>query len=166
MIKALGYFIEIIRGSLITTRHFSVNLFFHILKVLGIKTKRKGAVTIQYPEQKKEIASTKEKISSEIKRTFFSDEELHVQFEVYNLSLDPKTGVNRFTSEYLFYEGDKLLTRVPASLTEPTSDKDCRIQSSFRLKNFKPGKYKLRVNVVDSISGREQSKDISFSVIQ
>ena len=57
MIKALGYFIEIIRGGLITTRHFVVNLFYHILKVLGIKTKRKGSVTIQYPEQKKEIAS-------------------------------------------------------------------------------------------------------------
>ncbi len=57
MIKALGYFIEIIRGSLITTRHFVVNLFFRSLKVLGIKTKRKGSETIQYPEQKKEIAS-------------------------------------------------------------------------------------------------------------
>ena len=57
MIKALGYFIEIIRGSFITSRHFVVNLFFRILNVLGIKTKRKGSVTIQYPEQKKEIAS-------------------------------------------------------------------------------------------------------------
>ncbi len=57
MIKALGYFIEIIRGSFITTRHFVVNLFFRSLKVLGIKTKRKGSETIQYPEQKKEIAS-------------------------------------------------------------------------------------------------------------
>ncbi|TEU05937.1 MAG: NADH-quinone oxidoreductase subunit I [Candidatus Aminicenantes bacterium] len=57
MIKALGYFIEIIRGSFITTRHFVVNLFFRNLKVLGIKTKRKGSETIQYPEQKKEIAS-------------------------------------------------------------------------------------------------------------
>jgi hypothetical protein len=57
MIRALGYFIEIIRGSLITARHFIVNMFFHILKVLGIKTKRKGAVTIQYPEEKKELAS-------------------------------------------------------------------------------------------------------------
>ncbi|MGD8535424.1 MAG: NADH-quinone oxidoreductase subunit I [Candidatus Aminicenantes bacterium] len=57
MIKALGYFIEIIRGILITSRHFFVNMFFHILKVFGIKTKKKGAVTIQYPEQKKEIAS-------------------------------------------------------------------------------------------------------------
>ena len=57
MIKALGYFIEIIRGSFITARHFVVNLFFRSLKVLGIKTKRKGSETIQYPEQKKEIAS-------------------------------------------------------------------------------------------------------------
>jgi NADH-quinone oxidoreductase subunit I len=56
MIKALGYFIEIIKGGLITTRHFVVNMGFHILKVIGFKTKRKGAVTIQYPEQKKEIA--------------------------------------------------------------------------------------------------------------
>ncbi len=57
MLKSLGYFWEIIRGSLITTRHFVVNMWFHILKVLGVKTKRKGAVTIQYPEQKKELAS-------------------------------------------------------------------------------------------------------------
>jgi NADH-quinone oxidoreductase subunit I len=57
MIEALKYFIEIIRGSLITSRHFIVNMFFHTLKVLGIKTKRKGAVTIQYPEEKKELAS-------------------------------------------------------------------------------------------------------------
>jgi NADH-quinone oxidoreductase subunit I len=57
MIKALRYFIEIIRGSFITARHFVVNFFFRSLKVLGIKTKRGGTVTIQYPEQKKEIAS-------------------------------------------------------------------------------------------------------------
>ncbi|MDH7512623.1 MAG: NADH-quinone oxidoreductase subunit I [Clostridiales bacterium] len=57
MIKALEYFVEIIKGSLITCRHFIVNMVFHTLKVLGIKTKRKGAVTIQYPEEKKEIAS-------------------------------------------------------------------------------------------------------------
>jgi len=57
MISTFVYFIEIIKGSLITARHFVVNMFFHILKVLGIRTKRKGAVTIQYPEEKKELAS-------------------------------------------------------------------------------------------------------------
>jgi NADH-quinone oxidoreductase subunit I len=56
MIEALGNFIAIIKGSLITTRHFMVNMWFHTLNLFGIKTKRKGAVTIQYPEQKREIA--------------------------------------------------------------------------------------------------------------
>jgi NADH-quinone oxidoreductase subunit I len=56
MIKSLGYFIEIIKGGLITARHFVTNLYYHILKVLHIKAKRRGAVTIQYPEEKKELA--------------------------------------------------------------------------------------------------------------
>lgn len=56
MIKAFEYFLEIIRGGLITCRHFVVNMLFHILKVLGFKVKRRGAVTIQYPEEKREIA--------------------------------------------------------------------------------------------------------------
>lgn len=56
MIKAIEYFLEIIRGALVTSRHFIVNMWFHVLNLFGIKTKRKGAVTIQYPEEKKEIA--------------------------------------------------------------------------------------------------------------
>lgn len=42
---------EIIRGLWLTNRHFVVNMFFHIVNALGIRTKRKGAVTIQYPEE-------------------------------------------------------------------------------------------------------------------
>lgn len=56
MIKAFGYFIEIIKGSIITARHFVVNMFFHTLKLFRVKTKRKGAVTTQYPEERVEIA--------------------------------------------------------------------------------------------------------------
>lgn len=117
-------------------------------------------------EKKKEMDLAKENISADIKRTFKSEEELNVLFEVYNLSLDPEKGVNALTAEYLFYEGDKLLVRIPSSYSEPTSARDCRIQSSFRLKNFKSGEYTLRVNVVDSISGKERSKSITFNVIQ
>lgn len=68
MIKALEYFIEIIRGSLITARHFVVNMFYHTLKVAGIKTKRKGAVTIQYPEEEKELARRHRSLHRLIKR--------------------------------------------------------------------------------------------------
>jgi len=57
MIKSLGYFLEIIKGGLITARHFTTNMWFHTLKIMGIKAGRRGAVTFQYPEEKKPLAS-------------------------------------------------------------------------------------------------------------
>ncbi len=57
MIKALGTFWELIRGALITTRHFVVNMTFHVLRLFHIRTRRAGAVTWQYPEQKKPLAA-------------------------------------------------------------------------------------------------------------
>jgi len=45
------YIWEILKGLWITNRHFVVNLTRHILNAVGIKTRRKGAVTIQYPEE-------------------------------------------------------------------------------------------------------------------
>lgn len=47
---------EIVRGGLITARHFVVNMWFHTWRFLGGRTKRAGAVTIQYPEVRREIA--------------------------------------------------------------------------------------------------------------
>jgi len=55
MIKAWQSFWAIIQGSLITARHFWVNMTFHTLRFFGIKTRRRGAVTIQYPEERKPL---------------------------------------------------------------------------------------------------------------
>lgn len=68
MLRLLGYFFEIIRGSVITTRHFLVNMFFHIANLFGIKTRRKGAVTIQYPEVKPKLASRHRSLHRLLKR--------------------------------------------------------------------------------------------------
>lgn len=57
MIGALGDLMEILRGLAITARHFFVNMFFRTLNAAGVRTRRAGTVTIQYPEQKKELAS-------------------------------------------------------------------------------------------------------------
>jgi NADH-quinone oxidoreductase subunit I len=45
------YLWEILKGLWITNSHFVVNLTRHILNSFGIRTKKPGAVTIQYPEQ-------------------------------------------------------------------------------------------------------------------
>jgi NADH-quinone oxidoreductase subunit I len=56
MRKALGYLGAIVQGALITSRHFFVNMGRHILALFGLRTRRPGAVTIQYPEVRKPIA--------------------------------------------------------------------------------------------------------------
>jgi NADH-quinone oxidoreductase subunit I len=47
---------EILRGAGITARHFTVNMWHHTLRLFGIRTKRAGAVTFQYPEVVKPLA--------------------------------------------------------------------------------------------------------------
>jgi NADH-quinone oxidoreductase subunit I len=47
---------EIVRGVWITARHFVINMWLHTLNFLGLKTRRRGAVTIQYPDEVKPLA--------------------------------------------------------------------------------------------------------------
>jgi NADH-quinone oxidoreductase subunit I len=56
MKKGWIVFKEILRGGWITARHFTVNMWFHTLRFFGVKTRRKGAVTIQYPDVVKPLA--------------------------------------------------------------------------------------------------------------
>ena len=56
MINAWTVAKEILRGSWITARHFTVNMWFHTLRLFGVRTERRGAVTIQYPEERKPLS--------------------------------------------------------------------------------------------------------------
>ena len=47
------YLPEILRGLVITARHFVTNMAAHIAHLFGIKSARKGAVTFQYPEERR-----------------------------------------------------------------------------------------------------------------
>jgi NADH-quinone oxidoreductase subunit I len=110
MIDALVYFIEIIKGSLITARHFIVNMFYHILKVFGIKTKRKGAVTIQYPEQKKEIARRHRSLHRLVKR---EDGQPRCVCCMLCVTVCPSECINVEASE----DPDPEIQKVPAKFT-------------------------------------------------
>jgi NADH-quinone oxidoreductase subunit I len=54
--KAWRVLVEIVRGPAITMRHFFVNMIFHTLRLAGLRTKRSGAVTVQYPEVRKALS--------------------------------------------------------------------------------------------------------------
>jgi|Deesub1362B_J571_1020462.scaffolds.fasta_scaffold00756_4 NADH-quinone oxidoreductase subunit I len=56
MIKSLFFLWEFLKGIYITARHFWINIFFNFFKLIGFKIREKGSVTIQYPEEKKELA--------------------------------------------------------------------------------------------------------------
>jgi NADH-quinone oxidoreductase subunit I len=68
MIKAWTIAREILRGSWITARHFMVNMWFHTLRLFGVKTRRKGAVTIQYPEERKPLSPRHKSLHRILKR--------------------------------------------------------------------------------------------------
>jgi hypothetical protein len=89
---------------------------------------------------------------------------LSLFFEVYNLSLDETSGLNKLQAEYAFIQAGKVVARIPAPPIEPSAQKDCRIQTSFRLKNFQPGDYVLRAAVTDENSGQAVSREIDFQI--
>ncbi len=114
--------------------------------------------------EKEEATLFEEKTFAGITSKFHPGEELNVYIEVYNLILNPETGLNSFTVEYSFLRDGNLLVKAPSPPAEPTAEKDCRVQTSFKLKNFKPGEYTLQVKVVDLNSGKIKTKEIPFTV--
>ncbi|MBN2409079.1 MAG: GWxTD domain-containing protein [Candidatus Aminicenantes bacterium] len=99
------------------------------------------------------------------RRIFESGAEMSVFFEAYNLSLDETSGWNHVRIEYVFLQAGQVLVRNPAPPVERTPQKDCRVRTSFRLKNFEPGEYSLRATVVDENSKRSVSREISFTIL-
>lgn len=51
------YITEVLKGLILTSKHFFKNMRIHIFNLFGVKTGKKGAVTIQYPEEKKPLAT-------------------------------------------------------------------------------------------------------------
>jgi NADH-quinone oxidoreductase subunit I len=50
------YVVEVLRGVAITSAHFGRNMWRHTLHLFGLGKDRPGAVTYQYPEEKRPLA--------------------------------------------------------------------------------------------------------------
>jgi len=110
----------------------------------------------------KELAEALSQASAD--RVFMTGEEMTVYFEVYNLKLDEASGLNRIRIEYAFIQGEKVLARNPAPPVEPSAQRDCRVRSSFRLKNFQPGEYVFRATALDENTGQSVSRETPFTI--
>jgi GWxTD domain-containing protein len=114
---------------------------------------------------KDEALAIDQELSSQITSTFRVGEEMDFLIEIYGLTLDEISGKHSFTAEYLFLDGDKVFARIPYAEESATAEKNVRIQSTLKLKNFKSGDYELRFRVVDNLSGKEAVMNTHFRVI-
>lgn len=100
-----------------------------------------------------------------MKKEYKSNEEVRLEFEVYNFALDPEAKKGRLRVNLFFYKGDELLTSSPPIKKEVEQTTDCRIETSLRLRHFQPGNYLLRVDVTDEVGSVSCFREVNFRII-
>ena len=63
-----AYLPEILRGLTITAKHFVVNMGIHLRKLIGLNPKKRGAVTYQYPEERRPLSPRVRSLHRLVKR--------------------------------------------------------------------------------------------------
>jgi GWxTD domain-containing protein len=99
-------------------------------------------------------------------RTFRPGEEMNIYFEVYNLSTDPGSGLNRMTAELSIIQDGRTVVRIPPPPAEPSAQMDSRVQMSVKLKNFQPGPYVLKINVTDANAAKSAGAEVGFKITE
>lgn len=130
--------------------------------VLSAKT---DVSRVALPSEKAPGLSEKS-LPSASRNTFHDGEELEVTLEVYHLAVDPGTARAAFKVEFVVLHGPDVLVKIPPMEPETDGRTDCRIQNSFKLKNFPPGPYTLRATITDSVAAKTLSKDVVFGVVK
>lgn len=107
------------------------------------------------------------KIRPNLARSFKPERPLWIYFHLYNARLDQSTGSPSLSLRYqVLREGKEV-----ASLLEQTgqsiqfvSDRRAVLLRGLSIKDLQPGRYQLRVEVTDRLSGQRLVKEDSFSV--
>jgi len=63
-----SYVPEILRGLKVTAKHFVVNMSIHLRRLFGFKTKNRGSVTYQYPEERRPLSPRVRSLHRLVKR--------------------------------------------------------------------------------------------------
>lgn len=95
-------------------------------------------------EQEKGLTGLKY-LSNEFKQ----DEELTLEFDVYNAQLNPETKKGHLRVKILVFRENKLIISSLPLDHELIDSTEGQIRTSLRLRNFEPGNYRLRVEVED-----------------
>ena len=95
--------------------------------------------------------------------------------QIYAMELEKEDGTlawevelvsSKDNVEYEILQDGKTLAKIPGPEAQGRADRDSQIRTSLKLKNFKLGKYTLRITVNDRNAGQNIEKDVVFTVIQ
>ncbi len=107
------------------------------------------------------------KIRPKLDRRFEAGKPLWVYLHVYNASLDQSTGAPALTMDYrVFHDGRELavLSEKTGESIQFYSQARAVVLRGLSLKDLKPGRYRLRVEITDRLSGEKVLKEESFDV--
>jgi len=96
---------------------------------------------------------------------FRQDEEMTLEFEVYNARLNKETGQAHLLVRILFFKESSLITASSPLEHIFSGSTEGQIRTSFRLHNFQPGNYRLRVEVEDKIAFASCFKERELKII-
>jgi GWxTD domain-containing protein len=108
------------------------------------------------------------KVVPNITRTFKSADHLNIYFQVYNATIDSSQSRPRLVTQYTILQGDKLisqLTDTAGTSLEYASEARAVMARRLGLQRLVPGKYRLKVEVSDSISGQTASQETAFDIV-
>jgi hypothetical protein len=144
----------------------------HLPKEISIPDRSNGnlamsdiLLTLATGKEKPSADSLLQRIAS-VQKTFHPGDEINIYFEVYNLAQSTEGKTSEFSVEYAFLQGDKIIAAVPLSPQSLTNTRDQEMSTSFKLKNFHPGTYRLQARVHDLVSGENTIKEASFQIVQ
>ncbi len=121
-----------------------------------------------FPEAPQTFVLGDLKVVPNISRVFKTADHLNIYFQVYHASLDPSRSRPKLVTVYSIFSGDKLvsqLTDAAGTSLEYASELRAVMARRLELQRLTPGKYRLRVEVIDSISGQSTSQETSFEIV-
>ena len=118
------------------------------------------------PSGKSDPAIAASALLSKARRDFRNGDEMEVSLEVYGLALDQASGTNSLRADFELLKDSRTVLKAPTLDSEPSARKEILIRNAFRLKNFLPGKYTLRVTIFDRRANRTLSRDATFVVAE
>ncbi|MCX7974271.1 MAG: GWxTD domain-containing protein [Candidatus Aminicenantes bacterium] len=99
-----------------------------------------------------------------LKNVFSQNEELTLEFEVYNIQLNPETRKGKLQVKLSFFKDNNLFISLSPLEHEISDLTESQIRTSFRLRHFQPGHYKLRVDVDDNFGLSSCFKEKEFII--